>query len=382
MMANIVISVLYFWAAIHLHPGEPPTPASLTAALAEERRQALITDRFGGLFATLAAEEGFNGNVLLSHNGKVLYKHAFGYADLRSRAPLLIESAFQLASVSKQFTSVAIMILHDQGRLDFNDPIRKYFPALPYSDVTIRHLLGHRSGIPDYMNFAGRYWKNKNEYLTNSGLVQMLIARHPRLEFTPDRRYKYSNTGYALLASIVEHVSGLSFDDFMQQQVFSPLGMNNTTVFNPNKRNRLLFQTTGYNKNTAPAHEDYLSGVVGDKGVYSTVDDLFKWDQALYTARLVKQSTLDEAFTPLHRKFKDDNNYGYGWRIARDGGEKKIEYHAGWWRGYTSLCVRRPEDKTCIIVLSNTVNWCFRNIDRLLDIVDSKEIDVMAMQGD
>ncbi len=380
-MVNIFFSVCYFVAAIHLHPGEPASPASLTAALVEERRQEHITGRFGELFTMLAAVEGFNGNVLLSHNGKVLYKHAFGYSDLRSKTPLDIESAFQLASVSKQFTSVAIMILHDQGKLDFSDPIRKYFPTLPYRNVTIRHLLGHRSGIPDYMIFAGRYWKNKKEFLTNSDLVEMLIAHHPRPEFAPNQRYKYSNTNYALLASLVEHVSGLSFDEFMERHVFSVLGMNNTIVFNPEKRHIFHFETTGYNKGSAPAREDYLSGVVGDKGIYSTVDDLFLWDQALYTARLVKQSTLDEAFTPQRRNCKDDSNYGYGWRIARGGGEKKIAYHAGWWRGYTSLCVRRPEDKTCIIVLSNTVNWSFRNIDRLLDIVDSKDTDVMAMHG-
>jgi CubicO group peptidase (beta-lactamase class C family) len=284
--------------------------------------------------------------------------------------------------VTKQFTSAAIMILHDRGLVDFNDPIQKYFPELPYKDVTIRLLLGHRSGIPDYMCFAGPYWKNKKEFLTNADVLDILIKHHPRSEFVPNKRYKYSNTGYALLALVVEKVSGLSYHDFMEQHVFTPLGMKHSFVWDPTRLRPKVFFTQGYDKNLLPAHDDYLSGVVGDKGVYTTVDDMFTWDEALSSGELIRQSTLAEAFTPLSLENKYDSNYGYGWRIAAENSGHKIIFHAGWWRGYTSLYVRRPEDKTCIIVLSNKVNWCYRNIDRMLDIIDLKGENLFALRGE
>jgi CubicO group peptidase (beta-lactamase class C family) len=371
-----------FVASLFLHPGEPSSPTALTATLIEERKQELIADRFGALFSSLAANQGFNGNVLLSTNGKVVYKHAFGYSNLKQKTPLHLESVFQLASVTKQFTSSAIMILHDRGLIDFNDPIQKYFPELPYKDVTIRLLLGHRSGIPDYMCFAGTYWRKKKEFLTNADVLEMLIDHHPRSEFTPNARYKYSNTGYALLALVVEKVSGLTYRDFMEQHIFAPLGMKHTFVWDPTRLRPSAYFTQGYNKNLAPAHEDFLSGVVGDKGVYTTVDDMYTWDEALSSGSLIRQETLAEAFTPLSQEFKYDSNYGYGWRITGDNSGRKVMFHAGWWRGYTSLFVRRPEDRTCIIVLSNKVNWCFRNIDTMLDIVDLKAADIMALRGE
>jgi CubicO group peptidase (beta-lactamase class C family) len=380
-MGNILISAYFFFAAMFMRPAELTGPATAAANYVEERKQELIADRFGSLFTTLATKHGFNGDVLLSHNGKVVYENAFGYSDLKRKTPLNIESTFQLASVSKQFTSAAILMLHDQGKLEFSDSVGKFFPDFPYKNVTIRLLLGHRSGIPDYMNFAGRYWNRKSGFLTNSDLMDMLVTYHPRLEFKPDQRYKYSNTGYAILASIVEKISGVTYAEFMAQHVFSPLGMRNTFVFDPNNRQTSRYETKGYNKNCRPASEDFLSGVVGDKGVYSTVDDMYKWDQALYTDNLVKQETLEEAFTPLSDT-KRHGSYGYGWRIGKLENGDKIVYHAGWWRGYNSLFVRRLEDKTLIIVLSNKVNWCFRNIEQLLDVVDSPGNAEMALRGE
>ncbi len=212
--------------------------------------------------------------------------------------------------------------------------------------------------------------------------MDMLLKHTPDLEFTPDQRYKYSNTGYAVLASVVEKISGLAFSEFMRQHVFSPLGMRNTFVFNPKTVNPIRFQTTGYNKNRTLAHDDFLSGVVGDKGIFSTVEDMFKWDQALYTESVVKQATLKEAFTPLSYDYKHGSDYGYGWRIETVEDGTTVLYHAGWWRGYNSLIVRRLEDKTCIIVLSNKVNWSFRNIGRMMGIIDSSRFDVTTMGGD
>jgi len=373
-----ILYAYFFLAALLLRPIESSEPATLTAMLAEERREEMISDRFGALFTDFAARQGFNGNVLLSHNGRVMYRNAFGYSNLREKTPLRIESVFQLASVTKQFTAAAIMILHDEGRLDFGDEIQKFFPVLPYKDVTIRMLLGHRTGIPDYMNFSGKYWRRKDGFLTNASLMDMLITRRPRSEFTPDTRYRYSNTNYAILASVIEKLSGTSYAEFMKQRVFAPLGMRSTFVFDPDNDVTVPFPTTGYNADRLPAHDDYLSGVVGDKGIFSTVDDMFAWDRSLYGSRLVRQTTLDEAFTPCGRGTGYGSQYGYGWRISTAYAGEKILYHAGWWRGYTTLSVRRPEDQTYIIVLSNKVNWSFRNIDELLATIDDARHEVIA----
>jgi CubicO group peptidase (beta-lactamase class C family) len=386
-MASIIYFVYLFFALLFTHPdglSGTPTAAPIRPIvdLIADPHQEQLAERFESLFTGYATRQGFNGTVLVAHLGKVVYKHAFGYSDLYRKTPLNIESSFQLASVSKQFTAVAIMMLHDEGRLDFSDTVNKFFPDFPYKDITLRELLSHRSGLPNYMYFADKYWDKQSEYLSNAGVMEMLTRYVPKPDFKPNQRYAYSNTGYAVLAAIVEKVSGQSFGDFMNERVFTPLGMKNTFVFNPASKITIPFPTNGYNKDSSPAHDDFLSGVVGDKGVYSTVEDMFKWDQALYTDCLVKQATLEEAFTPLSYDHKHNSNYGYGWRIKMlDGGEKVI-YHAGWWKGYNSLYVRRLEDKTSIIVLSNKVNWSFRNIGSLFKLIDSNSIDVTTMGGD
>jgi len=378
-MAHVLLFISML-ASVLLAPG-PEAPQASASHRHDVRRQVLIAGRFDSLFTVLAGERGFNGSILVGQNGSMLYKHAFGYADLKRKTPLSTRSVFELASVSKPFTSAAIMLLHDEGKLGFNDPVQKFFPDLPYAGVTIGHLLSHRSGIPNYMNFAGKYWKKKQGFLTNAALIAMLVKHAPRQDFPADEAYKYSNTGYAILASVVEKISGMPFDAFMKRRVFAPLGMENTFVYNPKKPQTVKYSTVGHTKNRRAVGRDYLSGVVGDKGVYSTVEDMFRWDQALYTDRLVKQSTLREAYMPLSYDDVRDSEYGYGWRIdvLRDG--TKIVYHAGLWRGYNSLYVRRLEDKTSIIVLSNKVNWSFRNIGRMFGIIDSKDLGAVELGG-
>ena len=312
----------------------------------------------------------------------MIYENAFGYADLKEKTPLNIESTFQLASITKQFTAMAIMMLHDEGKLNFTDTLQRFFPRFPYHNITIRQLLTHRSGLPEYMSFAKRYWKNKKHLMNNDDVMDMLITKHPGLVFVPDRKYTYNNTGYAILACIVEQVSGLQFHIFLEKRIFKPLGMKRTFIYNTKNMLDNEYYTLGYKKNRCRAEEDYLSGVVGDKGIYSTVEDMFKWDQALYTEQLIKQTTLQEAYTPFSYNWRKDNSYGYGWRITTAEDSSKIVYHAGLWRGYSSLFVRRLHDKTTIIVLCNKVNWSFENIDRFMGILDSAKHGVSSSGGD
>jgi CubicO group peptidase (beta-lactamase class C family) len=342
----------------------------------------VIVLKIDSLFQILSTKRGFNGNVLIAQGGKVLYENAFGYADLEEKTPLNIESTFQLASITKQFTAMAIMMLHDEGKLNFTDTVQRFFPRFPYHDITIRQLLTHRSGLPEYMSFAKRYWKNKKRLMNNDDVMDMLITHQPGLVYVPDRKYKYNNTGYVILARIVEQVSGLQFHVFLEKRIFKPLGMKRTFIYNTKKMLNVEYQTLGYKKNKRRAEEDYLSGVVGDKGIYSTVEDMFKWDQALYTEQLIKQATLQEAFTPFSYDWRNDNSYGYGWRIVTADDSSKIVYHAGLWRGYSSFFVRRLHDKTTIIVLCNKVNWSFENIDRFMGIIDSAKHGISSAGGD
>ncbi|HEY1406289.1 MAG TPA: serine hydrolase domain-containing protein [Spirochaetota bacterium] len=343
----------------------PPIAPSVAVSHDEE-----IAGRFSSLFHSLSVKNGFNGNVLVSQQGRIIYESSFGYSDLRKRTPLNVKSSFQIASVSKQFTAMAIMILYDEGKIDFDDTIQKYFPRFPYPQVTIRHLLSHRSGLPDYMALSRRFWGRKKGYMTNGDVMKMLVDYGAHPDFAPDAKYKYSNTGYVVLAALVEELSKMPFDRFMSEHIFAPLEMQDTFVYNPMKHTSLAFATKGYTSRRIPVRDDRLDGVVGDKGIYSTVEDMFKWDQGLYTEKLVKQSTLEKAFTPESYDYKNASEYGFGWRIENLENGEKIVFHTGWWGGYNSLFVRRLADHTAIVVLSNKVNWSFCNIDKLMKLVD------------
>jgi len=341
-----------------------------------------VVFKIDSLFQLLSTKRGFNGNVLIAQEGKTIYKNAFGYADLKEKTPLNIESTFQLASITKQFTALAIMMLYEEGRLNLTDTLQRFFPEFPYHNITIHQLLTHRSGLPEYMSFAKRYWRNKKRLMTNDDVMDILITYRPGLNFISGQQYKYSNTGYAILARIIEQVSGIQYHIFLERRIFKPLDMKKTFIYNTKNMSNIEFMTIGYKNSRYQAEEDYLSGVVGDKGIYSTVEDMFRWDQALYTEKLIKQATLKEAFTPFSYNWRNDNGYGYGWRIITADDSSKIVYHAGLWRGYSSIFVRRLHDKTTIIVLCNKVNWSFENIDLFMGILDSAKHDISSAGGD
>lgn len=316
----------------------------------------------------------FNGVVLFADSGRIIYENAFGYSKFSTKDSLKTNSIFQLASVSKQFTAFAVMFLKEKGMLSYNDDVRKYFPSFPYEGITIRHLLTHSSGLQNYMHFADDYWADKDQVLNNNNVIDILIKYKPELCFKPGARFLYCNTGYCILASIIEKVTGMPFNHFMESNIFKPLGMNNTFVFN----SRLQLQ----NERIALGHSPgkrvepwfYQDGVVGDKNVYSTVNDLLIWDQALYDCQLVNHNTLDEAFVPAFSKIKSDRNYGYGWRIKTFEGNK-IVYHGGWWKGYRSYFVRSLNDHKTIIVLINTASHIPFRINDLLKMFGISEVE-------
>ena len=263
---RIYLLIFFFSClAAPVYASDIPASHAAESQKAEKARYGEIAERFDSLFHVLSKRRGFNGNVLVSTDSNIVYENSFGYSDYRNRKRLSIGSAFEIASVSKQFTAMAVMMLHDEGKIDFDDTVTKFFPAFPYKKITIRHLLGHRSGLPDYMAFALKY--RKEDVLTNAGLMQMMEEYTPESLFEPDTDYRYSNTGYAVLASVIEKVSGEPYDKFMNGRIFAPLGMNSTFVYNFKGNNPTSNLTKGYNRRGRPVGGDgYLNGVVGGQG--------------------------------------------------------------------------------------------------------------------
>ncbi|MCW3086456.1 MAG: hypothetical protein JWP12_3822 [Bacteroidetes bacterium] len=337
------------------------------------------------LFKNKVKNAGFNGCVLVAQAGQIIYEKAFGYANFKSKDSLYINSAFQLASASKTLTSAAILLLKDRGKLKLTDLVQTYLPEFPYPQVTIKMLLTHRSGLSNYIYFCEPFCEKPNMYkggiFDNRAMYEIIKTSKPDVYAQPDKKFEYCNTNYALLALIVEKASGMSFPEFMETAIFKPLGMNNTWIHDPKTDATHKNKTIGYNGTGKVEEDTYADDVIGDKGVYSTVEDLFKWDQALYSEQLLKKETIDEAFKGYSNEHKGKRNYGYGWRMIDDGKNPKIIYHNGWWHGYNSLFLRRPDDKTTIIVLSNKYNRTTYQMQGVLSILSGTS-DGSEMEGE
>jgi CubicO group peptidase (beta-lactamase class C family) len=311
----------------------------------------------------------FNGNVLVAKDGKVLYQQALGYADLSANRMLNDSSVFELASLSKQFTAMSIMICKEKGLLSYNDNIKKFLSQLPYDNITIRNLLTHTSGLPSYESQFEKRWDHK-KIAYNKDVVEMLGQAKDTLFFKPGSKWQYSNTGYALLASIIEKVSGMPYNDFLYKNIFRPLGMNHTFVYN-SRRSTYKFPANyalGYvysdslKRYTLPDSllkfdfVYYLDGIVGDGCVNSTTGDLFKWDRALYSNNLVSTASLNEMLSPLVPIRAGDTStyYGYGVMVMPHTEAGKTISHTGGWPGYATMINRHTDKNETIIILSNS----------------------------
>jgi len=301
----------------------------------------------------------FNGHVLYAEKGKIIYNSAFGYEDLKTKKPLTDTSVFQLASTSKPFTAVAILKLHQEDKLDINQPVVYYLPDFPYNNITVKHLLQHRSGLPNYIYLSHQNWDYRQP-LTNDDLTPLLKKTNAKLLFKPDSRFRYSNTNYAYLANIIEKVSGQTYQDYMKNEIFQPLAMYNTYVYPPDEEHSSNV-VKGYDFNRRRGfyerQADYLDGIVGDKGIYSTANDLFLFDQALYDYKFIAKSLLDLAFTPakpFDERHKRD--YGLGFRVKLTDEGQVVAYHHGWWKGFRTYFVHDYENRRTLIWLNNRSN--------------------------
>ncbi len=364
-----------------------PSKDSLEKKRSVQQKQNLLTNKEKEYYATaiqpiyenLLVRSGFSGGILIAKDGEIVFEDYRGLIDKSKNEALTATSPIHLASISKTFTAMAILRLMEQNRLNLSDNITLFLPTFPYQNITIKDLLTHRSGLPNYVyfmentaNYQTTKRKNKKGRIvyykklisttkgfkgiaTNLDVLQWMIDKKPSIEAVPNRVFKYCNTNYVLLALIAERASGVPFPNYMKDTVFGPLGMKNTYVFNTATVNNYI---PSYQYNNAPYNLEKFDCVFGDKNVYSTPRDMLLWDKAMYEGSFVSKATLELAFTGYSNEHKGVHNYGLGWRLLINPTDTVV-YHNGWWHGNNTVFTRLVKQNATIIVLGNKYN---RNI--------------------
>ena len=308
----------------------------------------------------------FNGNVLVADKGEIILQKSYGYANFANQRMLNDSSVFELASVSKQFTATGILLLKDKGKLKLTDSLRQYFPELPYSNITLWHMLTHTSGLPDYESAMNEKW-DKTKIAFNNDMIAFLVKEKLPVLFAPGTKWTYSNTAYAILATIIEKISGQTFGVFLLENIFQPLDMNHTRIYNTRRSLKDTITNYAYGfvyndslkKYFLPdsladfSFVIYLDGIQGDGCVNSTTDDLLKWDRAVKTHTLLTEATQNEMLKG--QALSDTVNktyYGYGVGISKNDFGNTIS-HSGGWPGYTTYLGRNADNDQTYIILSN-----------------------------
>ncbi|KGO82627.1 beta-lactamase [Flavobacterium beibuense F44-8] len=331
----------------------------------------------------LYQKNAFNGNILVAEKGQVVFEKSYGLANEKTQQKLNTQTCFELASVSKQFTAMGIVQLQKKGKLSYDDKISKYIPELSfYGDVTIKNLLTHTGGIPDYMDLLAKEW-DKSKIATNDDVIKAFEKQKPAPLFSPNEKWEYSNTGYLLLATIIERISKQSYGEYLDKVIFKPLKMNNTFVyrrwFKPETKNNYA---SGYlfsrelNKKVTPDefgsdfYVVYLDGIVGDGMVNSNLEDLLKWDRALYGDEIINDNDRKMIFSSYEMSGQRSTDYGFGWMLTNSPDYGKIALHSGSWGGYITYIERHLDNDKTIIVLQNnalsTTEIPVKNIRRIL----------------
>lgn len=320
-----------------------------------EKTTKKVSHKLDSLLQRINKRHDFNGSLLVAKNGKILYENQVGYADFRKKEPLNEASLFQLASVSKQFTAAAIMLLYERNQIKLTDTVNKYFPEFPYDDVTIKNLLNHTAGLPKYFWVAEHKWL-QDKAPTNSEMMTLLAASNVQRFFKPGRVFDYSNTGYFVLASIVEKISGVPFSVFVEKNIFEPLDMNDSFVYSYENDSIKTNQLKGYRLYRGWRHLKINStvndAIVGDKNVYATSEDLFKWTLGLNSGRLISKESLVLMYSKGVTTYGREIPYGFGFRINTKG--QNTVYHHGKWNGFSTGITQYLEDDLVVIVLEHT----------------------------
>lgn len=353
---------------------KPEAPKVSKKVASKYKAQAL---RLDSLFTQMSTFNNFNGSVIVSKDGEVVYQKAFGYADKKNKIALTDTTMFQLASVSKVITSTSVLMLYEKGLIKLEDTYAKYFPEFPYPDVTLKQMLSHRSGLPNYLYFLNDIVCSQTKTLRNADVLKLMVERKPDIYQKPNKKFNYCNTNYALLALLVEKISQKTFSNFIREEIFLPLGMNHSGTILSND----IFEkaiSKAYDTRWKAIDCEASDYVVGDKSIYSTPYDLFLFSEALFQNKILNAETQELAFTACSRE-KVQTNYGLGWRMRdfKDPDKKEI-YHNGWWHGYRTSFHRRLHDKVTIVVLSNQLNRTAYQTYKIYQAIDSKSVNLGA----
>ena len=342
-----------------------PTPTPLAATEKIKLQQACEA-----WYDTVLGTNAFNGGMLVAKAGNIVFEKYQGSVHLRGSDSINATTPFHIASVSKTFTGMAILKLMEQGKLQVDDEYAKYFPSFSYPGVTIRTLLNHRSGLPNYLYFMEDLGWDKKVSIKNKDIFDALVNRKAELVniSRPNTHFTYCNTNYALLALLIEKISGTSYPQFLKQTFFDPLQMNHSFAYSLSDS---ATAHPNYDRRGQIIPNNYLDYVYGDKNVYSTPKDLLTWHRALSSNLLFTAETLELAYQPYSNEKPGVKNYGLGWRMNIYPTGKKVIFHNGWWHGNNAAFVRLPMQDVVIIVLGNRDNHGIYKAYRLINSFDN-----------
>lgn len=322
---------------------------SLFWILASSFAQNLNTIRLDSIMQAYTNQNMFSGNILVYQKGKKVFSKSYGYADVEKKILNTEQTPFCLASVSKQFTAMAIAILVEQNKLKLEDKLTKFIPDYPNGDkITVHQLLTHTSGIHNFTDDK-EYDGIKTKEMSLKETIE--IFKNKPLDFESGSKFSYSNSGYILLSYIIEVASKKSLSDFLKKEIFNKLGMKNSGYY-PKTNQIPKNAAQGYSLNSQDQYEKALfvprSIPAGAGGLYSTTEDMLKWHEALNTEKLVKKEMLTKIFTP------EKDNYAYGWMIRKQ--PVSVQMHTGGIEGFSTVIARLPEENSCLIILRNCDN--------------------------
>ena len=313
-----------------------------------------------------------NGSFLVAKNGQILFEKYEGYANFREKTLITADTPLHLASVSKMVTATALLKLVNAKKLDLDQKVNTILKNFPYPEVTVRMLLNHRSGMRSYSYFTDKkeIWDRHN-ILTNQDLLNLMATKNIGLESKTGTRFAYCNTNYAMLALIIEKITGLSYKEAMKQIIFEPLGMKNTFVMDYEKDRKKV--APSYKGNRVEIGMDYLDAIYGDKNIYSTPRDLLKLDRARSASTFLEPKLLQQVYTGYSNEHKGKRNYGLGIRMTQLDTNITLYYHNGWWHGNNTVFTRLIRETATIIILGNRFNSAIYKGKQIASVFTGKE---------
>lgn len=321
-----------------------------------------------------------SGGMLVAKNGKIVFEQYAGLADVEKNIALTAYTPIHIASISKVLTGVAILKLVEAKKIQLDQTVKSILSEFPYEETTIRHLLNHRSGLPNYSNVLyEKKLEDRGNPITNQQVLNVIAEHQVPLVRNVNTGFYYSNTNYVLLALIIEKIQKMSYPQAMKYMVFDPIGMKNTFVFEYDKHKDKVSSSYGY-RGTKWGW-DHLDKTYGDKNIYSTPRDLFKLDQAMYSEKFLSKEIKAEAYKGYSYESKGYKNYGLGMRLLEYDNGEKLLYHNGWWHGNNTVFVHDVKNNFTVIALGNRQNRSIYSAFRLAGLHDTYPIKVPSLDS-